>query len=121
MPEPLYLKVISEYIPKVVFNADEGIFEMRGDVVAASHRRYDATLDWLKTYAEAPNKATTFCFYLGYMSEGGEKLIKDVIGILRTLPDIIIEWQYQRYDRDLKEYGEDLAEDLNFPFKYAPL
>ncbi|OJJ17643.1 hypothetical protein BKI52_27670 [marine bacterium AO1-C] len=116
MPEPLYLEEIPEYIPLVILNAEEGVFEMRGDVLPEYQSYCETILDWLKAYAGNPNTSTIFRFCIYYIGDKGEQLIKDIINILRTLPNIVIEWHVQT--KDLMEYGEDLSEELAFPLRY---
>lgn len=116
MLEPLYLEEIPEYTPKIVFDAEEGVFEISGDILNDNQSFHDMILDWLKSYAKSPNACTTFRFYLYYMSDKGWQLVKNMIGILKTLPDIVIVWQAE--NEDFKEHGEELSEELAFPFKY---
>ena len=94
---------------------------MKGDVLPDDQTFCDSILDWLTEYVKKPNPFTTFRFYLHYINEEGGKLIIDIIKILKVLPNMTIEWYHHVDDEDLKEYGEELSEELDIPFKYLPI
>ncbi|EAY24681.1 SiaC family regulatory phosphoprotein [Microscilla marina] len=119
--KPLQFKEEYEYTPLVILNAEEGTFKMKGDVLPDDQTFCDSILDWLTEYVKKPNPFTTFRFYLHYINEEGGKLIINIIKILKVLPNMTIEWYHHVDDEDLKEYGEELSEELDIPFKYLPV
>ncbi len=109
--------------PLVVFNREEGHFEISGksmpeDVVDY----YTPVLEWLKHYKSDPLDKTVFDFKLVYFNTASSKLILDILMILEEISkkgkEVLVRWQSLETDEDMQEAGEEYAEMVDLKFDY---
>jgi len=108
--------------PKVIFNREEGLFEMSGKSLPEDVTIfYNPILTWLDGYALDPNAKTKFAFKMDYFNTASSKLILDILLKLEEINQksggIEIVWYYREGDEDIEESGDEYSELVEIPFK----
>lgn len=106
--------------PQVELNAKEGIFKIEGTSMAEDAVGfYMPVIEWLKEYAENPNKETQVVFKMTYFNTASSKLLWEIMILLQDIyqagHDVKIDWIFQDEDEDMEEAGEIYAERMDIP------
>jgi hypothetical protein len=112
--------------PSVNFNPDKGILEIKGrSIPENSLEFYHPILEWLKAYAQAPQKETKVNIQLEYLNTSSSKCLVDVFHKLQLIADagneVKINWYYEEDDEDMLETGEDFEDILKLPFTFIEI
>lgn len=112
--------------PKVILNADLGIFEISGrSIPEDSIGFYRKVLDWLDEYSKNPLPETIFKFHLEYFNTSSSKVLLDIFRRLERLHKaghkVVIRWHYDADDEDMAETGQDYQALLDVPFELVPV
>ena len=111
--------------PAVVLDKSQGLFEFSGKSLPEDVTSfYSPILEWIDTYGEAANDASTFKFKLTYFNTASSKMILDVLMKLEELHEdgknITVEWHYEEDDEDMEEAGEEYSDIVEIPFDMKP-
>ena len=83
---------------------------------------FKPVLDWIESYASAPNNDTVVDMDFVYFNTSTAKLILDVLGgfdkIKKDGKHVKIIWHYMEEDFDIKEAGEEYESMVDIPFEY---
>lgn len=121
------LKIVqTELTPKVVFDAENEIFEIIGrSMPYNSVSFYEPLHNWINQYKLFPNPKTEFVFKLDYFDTSSSKQILEIMKTLMKINhngnEIVIQWYYEKNDEYLQEAGEEYAEIVGSilnPIKY---
>jgi len=118
--EPLIIKETSN-TPEVTLNKNSNKFEITGTSVPENVMFfYNQVIDWFRNYFEDPNEKTNIVFSFNYLNTSSTKIISDLIRIAENFRnqgiDILITWCYEYEDTEMKELGEEMAENFKIPF-----
>lgn len=111
--------------PSVYFDANEGIFEIKGksfpeDVGVF----YKPLLQWLDEYSRNPNDKTVVDLKLDYFNTASSKVILDIMykleGLVEAGKEVLIRWHFPDDDDDMGEVGEEYEEIVDVPFEHIP-
>ena len=96
--------------PYVLFNGDEGIFEISGrSIPEDASSFYFPLIDYLDNYKKNPAEKTTFTFYLEYINSISQKMLVDLFIKLSELKQsgksTEIKWLYDYGDEEIHEEG----------------
>lgn len=114
------IKIVgSPKTPTVLFNAAEGVLEIKGrSIPENSVEFYKPLIDWIDNYAKSPQATTVVNVQLEYFNTSSSKCILDVFKRLEAINnDVQVNWYYEEDDEDMLEAGEDYDAIINLPFK----
>ena len=108
--------------PTVIFDASEGIIEIKGrSIPENSIEFYKPLVDWLEEYKKDPLSLTKVNIQLEYFNTSSSKCILDVFKKLEAIHkakhDVEVNWYYEEDDEDMLEAGEDYESIIRIPFK----
>lgn len=108
--------------PTVIFDASEGIIEIKGrSIPENSIEFYKPLVDWLEEYKKDPLPLTKVNIQLEYFNTSSSKCILDVFKKLEAIHkakhDVEVNWYYEEDDEDMLEAGEDYESIIRIPFK----
>jgi len=108
--------------PTVIFDAGEGIIEIKGrSIPENSIEFYKPLVDWLEEYKKDPLPLTKVNIQLEYFNTSSSKCILDVFKKLEAIHkakhDVEVNWYYEEDDEDMLEAGEDYESIIRIPFK----
>lgn len=112
--------------PKVILNADLGIFEITGrSIPEDAIGFYRKILDWIEEYGKSPLPETIFKFQLEYFNTSSSKCLLDIFRKLERMHKnghrVTIRWHYDADDEDMAETGQDYQALLDVPFELVPV
>lgn len=111
--------------PKVVLDADNGIFELaQMSLPEDAVDFYAPVLEWLTNYAKNPNPKTVFDMKLEYFNTASSKQLIQILLMLQGLKErseIVINWYYKEIDEDMQSLGEEYSQIINLPFNLIPV
>ncbi len=85
---------------------------------------YQPILEWIKKWVGEKPEKLRIVFKLEYFNTSSSKSLLDVFDLLEEAYldelKIKVEWHYQKDDDDMKDSGEDFAEDLSVPIDMVP-
>jgi len=103
--------------PKVTFAFDKGEFCLEGESYPEDVRAfYDAPMGQFYDWLAASSAPVHFEFKLVYFNSSTAKVIMDLMERLEEAAgggrECVINWHYAEDDDNIKELGEEFAEDL---------
>jgi hypothetical protein len=118
--------------PSVVLDIDDRKFEIAGCSRPENVREfYMPVINWFEGIIEKIDEVKTklssdgsvsFDFKLSYFNSASAKFILDILLYINQMHsndiDIKINWYYEEGDEDMRDVGEELAEMVDFEFKY---
>lgn len=118
--------------PSVILDIEDRKFEIVGCSRPENVREfYMPVINWFESVIENIEEAKTklssdgpvkFDFKLSYFNSASAKFILDILLYINQLHssdiDIKINWHYEEGDEDMRDVGEELAEMVDFEFKY---
>ncbi len=111
--------------PSVILDKAKGIFEFSGRSLPEDvNAFYEPILEWLSSYAEAPNSETSVTFKLVYFNTASSKLILDILLKFEEIGEagsnVQINWYYPEDDEDMEEAGDEYSDIVEIPIKKIP-
>ena len=111
--------------PKVVLDADKGIFELaQMSLPEDAVDFYAPIIQWFLDYSEKPNPKTVFDMKLEYFNTASSKQIIQILLLLQNFKDksdITVNWYYKEIDEDMQAIGEEYSQIINLPFNLIPV
>ena len=108
--------------PEVNLNMQEGTFYLKSRSLPEDAMGfYQSLIDWLKEYAKTPNEETVFEFKLEYFNTSSAKQIAKIFLILESISEnnkVLIKWNYNKVDLDMKLSGERFSKLLKLNFQF---
>jgi len=113
----------TKYTMGINFNKDTGDLDMAGSSYPENALDFfNPIINWIKNYISEVNKQMVMNIRLNYLNTSSTKCILDIFEILdqyyKSGGDVKINWYYAEDDEDIKETGEELGEDLEFPIAF---
>ncbi len=110
--------------PKVHFDATSGVLEIAGDSYPEhSLQFYEQVFTWLDDFIGQTTLPITFHFRLFYFNTSSSKCILNILERLdeayRRGRQVSLYWHYREDDEDIRESGEEFAEDLSLAFQFV--
>lgn len=111
--------------PSVNFDHEKGTLRIEGESYPENAMEfYRPLLESLKTFVEERGVTMDVEFKMQYFNSSSSKCLLDVFDILEEYAGqghkVVVNWFFQEDDEDIKESGEDFAEDLNLDFNLIP-
>ena len=112
-------------IPTVVFNAETGFCELRGEsYLEKTAEFYNRLLDWLDGYMTEVKKPIVFNFKLTYFNTSSSKRLLYILLKLKEYEEnggqVTINWYYHEDDTDMEEEVEDFRIITNLEINPIP-
>ncbi|ALO16311.1 MAG TPA: DUF1987 domain-containing protein [Salinivirga sp.] len=118
--------------PAITLDAENLKFEIAGCSRPENVREfYMPVINWFEKVLEdtdairaniKDDQTINFDFKLSYFNSASAKFILDILLYINQLHssdiDIKINWHYEEGDEDMRDVGEELAEMVDFEFKY---
>ncbi|MBN1969842.1 MAG: DUF1987 domain-containing protein [Candidatus Delongbacteria bacterium] len=107
----------------IELNGETGVMELKGSSYPDNTIEFfDPIYTWLKEYIFKVRGPVELNLNLQYIDTSSTKCIFDLLEILETYHKkdgkILVSWFYEKNDEDMKETGEEFAEDIEIPFKF---
>ncbi|MCP4346696.1 MAG: DUF1987 domain-containing protein [Desulfobacterales bacterium] len=119
------LREATEDTPYIFFDCENSIFEIKGiSYPEDTTEFYEPVFDWLKEYFSQPDKKDiTVNIEIVYFHSGSTKIMLDffdkLAGEAHNGLKIIVNWIYEKTERDMKEYGEEFQANFKLlAFKF---
>jgi hypothetical protein len=85
---------------------------------------FEPILSWLREYRKSGGARMTVNVKLDYFNTSSSKCLLDLFGLLQDAnaegAQMRIVWHYCQDDSDMRESGEEFAQDLKIPFELRP-
>ncbi len=112
--------------PRIAFDAMTGVLLMEGSSYPENAVHfYQPVLEWLSRFLTTSSTPIVFHFRLDYFNTSSSKCIITILEMfeqaLQFGRTITINWYYSEDDDDMKEHGEEFAEDFSMPFRFVVL
>ena len=107
--------------PGISFDADKGTFKIEGESYPENAMEfYRPVIETLNDFAENKDIPLTMDIKMVYFNSSSSKCLLDIFDILEEYAakkkSVQVNWYYHEDDEDIKESGEDFAEDLSLNF-----
>lgn len=121
--------------PEIHFSPEENVFRIRGSSSPEDVRAmYYPVIEWIKIFIDdiiegkldkySPENPLKFQTDLSYFNSSSAKFLYDIFSELKRLSPsgipVIVEWNYDEEDIDLKEAGSDIASLASMEFTFIP-
>lgn len=108
--------------PKIVLDHLKGYIEIKGKSIPENTGRFYAPIvEWVKKYAEHPQKKTTVIFFIEYMNSTTLKFYYMIMKVMESLQkqglEIDMTWFFEKDDEDIQETGEYLESVIDTKVK----
>lgn len=112
--------------PRIAFDAAAGVLEMEGDSYPENAMHfYQPVLEWLARFLNESSIPITFNFRLDYFNTSSSKCIITILEMFENAVKagrmVTMNWYYYEDDDDMKEHGEEFAEDFSIPFRFIAI
>lgn len=107
--------------PKIDFNAEIGIIEIKGVSIAEdANKFYSPLIDWAERYVKTTGLfLTTIKIKIIYFNTSTSDYLINFLKTFKKLGDkVSIEWYYETEDDDMKETGTHFENILEMKFHY---
>ena len=113
----------TKYTMEINFNKETGVLDMAGSSYPENALEFfHPIINWIKNYISEVHKQLVMNIRLNYLNTSSTKCILDIFEILdqyyKSGGDVKLNWYYAGDDEDIKETGEELGEDLEFPIAF---
>jgi hypothetical protein len=110
--------------PHILFEPVSGIFKIEGKSFPEDSKEfYRPVIEWLNSYKADQPAAIRFNFNLFYLSSSSIISVKQVllklIEFQNQKTDVIVVWNYDEDDDDIKKTGEDYMKITKLPFEFV--
>ena len=104
---------------------DSGCIQIEGECYPENAFRFFMPLmDWIREFTRDHSGGLDVSFRLNYFNSSTSKCLLDFFELLeehhRQRGEVRVAWYFEPDDEDIKESGEDFAEDMSFPFRILP-
>jgi hypothetical protein len=118
--QDLYIEAAKD-TPKIRFVAEKGELYIEGQSYPESASEfYNPIIELIEQYGENKKANITVNFKFTYFNTSSSKAILDILDILEIYHEQgknpKVNWFYEKDDEDIKESGEEFAEDIKYSF-----
>ena len=111
--------------PEIQFDPDAGKFRIEGESYPENAMEfYRPVIESLNTFVANHDLELEVNFKMMYFNSSSSKCLLDIFDILEEFSgrgnQVIVNWYFQEDDEDIRESGEDFAEDLDLEFNLIP-
>jgi hypothetical protein len=113
--------------PKVFFDSEQNILEITGRAIPMSPEKFwGPVMSWFIRHSYN-NQEMKISFNFDYLNSGSQRFILKLLNLLREssekgmTSDRTIYWNYQDYDQDMFEIGQDLEYVSRVKLEYVEL
>ncbi len=82
---------------------------------------YSPLFDWIEEFEQKSNEKIRCEFYFNYLNSASRKILYELLLKLEMLNlsknTVTVIWQYDQYDEDMYDFGEELADLIEIPFE----
>lgn len=116
----------STYIPAIDFDAENHVLEIAGESYHEyTQEFFQPVFDWLDQYLEEGGNSITFNFRMTYFNTSSSRRFLEILTKLENYQrdkggNVVINWYYEENDTDMKESGEEYADDVDIEFNFIP-
>ena len=117
---------ITEDSPLIILDLENFLFKIEGPSYPEdAYAVYNAVIEWISKL-DGSLKSKLYCvFNFKVLSSASHKMIYEILIGLESLHkksnNVIINWNYLKFDEDMYEVGEDFSDIVDIPFKLIPL
>lgn len=124
--ENLFIKA-DTFIPEINFNAQTGELNISGESYHEyTLEFYQPVFNWLTEYLKTPGRNIVLNFRMSYYNTSTSRRFLEMFDMLEEYQEqgkgiVTVNWYYSPEDVDMKESGEEYAEDVNLNFNLIAL
>lgn len=109
--------------PTIHFDPNKGIFSISGrSLPANTFEFYEPMLNAVLDYLKNPLETSKFDFKMDFINSSSTKVLQEMFYQIDQVHKkgikVIVNWYYKFGDEDMKELGDDLRQDISFPFEF---
>lgn len=109
--------------PAIEFNPKKSVFCISGrSLPANSFDFYSPIFENVMEYVKIPGNKIKFEFKMDFINSSSARIFQELFYELEQLCKkgavVEVNWFYRFGDEDMKELGDDLRQDTNFPFAF---
>ncbi len=113
----------TETSPHILFDADQGLFQMSGRSHPEDYHSFFAPLiEIIEEYVKKPQKKTLMNIYMEYINTGSSKYFIKLLIAMKSVVnegyEIEINWLYDESDDSMLEIARDFETVLKVPFNF---
>lgn len=112
--------------PEVDFNHQTGMLTLKGrSIHENSPKFFQPLLDWIDNYCLNPHETTNVHIELEYYNSSSHRALSKILDRFQELHkgghNVKVKWHYESGDLGVKEDGEQLKVDFDYPFDILEL
>jgi len=112
--------------PKIVLDSNKSIFIIEGPSYPEdAFEVYDCVLHWLKQNNYQFENQLNCEFKFKVLNSSSRKMIVEILIALEMASqknrNIRVLWYFEKYDEDMMQAGEDLADNIDIPFDFISI
>lgn len=105
--------------PTIVLDKKGETYQIAGRSIPINAAEfYGPVIDWVRRYAQEPNRTTHMTFRLEYFNTASAKQILDLLYALEKIPGASVDWYFDEEDEDMEEAGQEFAALVKIPFEF---
>lgn len=117
-----YIQEGSNDKPIVILDPEKGSIFVGGSSLPENVLEiFNPVLDWFGAYIQQPQPQTKIDFFFEYLNTASSHMVMrlfDKILLLKEVcPNTSVNWHYLKGDHDMRDFGNELAEMVDFPVK----
>ena len=109
--------------PSINLNYETGLIYMGGSSLPENVLEvYNPVIEWIEKYTTAPKPVTKVEFFFDYLNTASSHMImrifQKIIDLKFKCEDLTINWFYPSGDLDMRNFGQELSEVINYPVHF---
>ncbi|HAS43902.1 MAG TPA: hypothetical protein DCS93_25725 [Microscillaceae bacterium] len=105
----------TRFSPKVIFDADRGVFEMEGTLMLEDNKVFFQTINrWWRIYQQNPNPQTQVVCKLNYYTFAADTFLMEWLFVLKDVPNVEVIWYYNPDDWEMQEFATTYQSNYSF-------
>ncbi len=112
----------TKYTIEVDLDPATGIFSLSGSSYPEDAMSFfEPVNEWIENYIDQEKRGITLNIRMNYINSSSSKCFIDIFEILENYAaeggEVMVNWYYMEDDDDIYDTGEELLEDMDFPYQ----
>ena len=112
----------TKYTMEVDLDPATGVFHLSGNSYPEDAINFFEPInEWIENYISQMKQGITLNIKMNYINSSSSKCFLDLFEILEGFAskggEVVVNWYYQEDDDDILDTGEELLEDMDFPYQ----
>lgn len=112
--------------PEIILDPETLSFKFSGKSFPENSKKfYQPVIAWIEDFSPPAGSSVEFSFYFYYLSSSSLIAVLEVIKRVITWKEkgitVIINWNFDEDDDEIRRIGEDYMRIVDFPFNFVPV